>query len=889
MRFLRYIFITILLLTLAFLGAGWYLSEKYSDKIQNIVLQELNNSLNAEVNVGAIEFSSFRKIPYLSLSFSRVLIKESKNFSSNPDTLVYAENLSFQFDLWDVYNGKYKLRHLDVESAKCYMKQNKKGTPNYMIWKPSKDSSAVDISFQLDAVNLSNFHYLYKDARNKILVKCEVNKLKIQGDFSADQLELKFKGKTTNSTVLVAGAYALKGQSVQINSGIIYNNNQSTFELQNGEVIIDETVDLNLGGFVAPESFQFFAKTDKANLEQVLNLLPDSWDNYWIDYAPNGIAKINFKISGKSSETPNIDIGFELSNGSVVTKGEKKIELKSLNLIGFYSNGKQRNAESSTLELTELSGGFPSGSFKGSAKISNFNDLRVKGNLEGSLALDELTQFLKLEKIDTCQGDVVFNLYGDIYWDKILQESVVTSKSKIEGAIDFTGVALKLKSSVSTLKNYQGKVKFDKQQVRFEKSEGQLNSTNFILNGSADNLFQWALGEYELLRVVAEVEADKLILEEFLSVSASSEKGTTRSLAIPGVELQLSAKIGRLSYENFKAQNVETKLFVGQKSLKANPIKLFAMNGKARGKMAVVSYPKGGYNMSFIGEFESVDIKELFTQFENFGQDEVKAENIAGITNLKLNLEGKLNDNFEMLPASIFANAHLDIYRGKLINYSTLQSISDYFKSNIVLKKVFRANDLSERLKGVSFDQLETEFFVKNSALFIPKVQLKSSILNVNVSGKHSFNDSVDYKVDFDISDLLIRDRSFETENGEVVDDGTGRYRVFMLVKGTTDNLKIEIDKTSKKAFKKHQRSAEGQEFKQALHKEFGWFDKDTSLKKDSHKIKYEIEWEEADKDTTTISAGNVDSKNPKTRKKRKWLDPNEEEKEYFDFKDDDF
>ena len=189
----------------------------------------------------------------------------------------------------------------------------------------------------------------------------------------------------------------------------------------------------------------------------------------------------------------------------------------------------------------------------------------------------------------------------------------------------------------------------------------------------------------------------------------------------------------------------------------------------------------------------------------------------------------------------------------------------------------------------MSFDRLENDLFIRDSALFIPKVQLKSSVLNVNVSGKHSFNDSIDYKVDFDISDLLVKDRNFDTENGEVVDDGTGRYRVFMLVKGTTDNLEIEIDKTAKKAYKKHQRKQEGQEFKQALNKEFGWFEKDITLKDDGRKTKYDIEWEEAEDDTTTFSKVEVDSKDARPKKKRKWLQPNEEEKEFFEFKDEDF
>ncbi len=890
MRFLRFVFTSVFFIAVAFLGAGWYLSQKYSDEIKQLVITELNKNLNAEIKIASVEFSSVRKIPYLSLSFSDVLVFENKNFTKTPDTLLYAKSIGLQFDLWDIYNKRYELKHLDIANAKCYMKESKNGISNYEVWKPVEDNSSTEFSLKLDAINLEGITYSYKDTKNKVFVKTLVKNLTIKGDFSSEELKLMFQGNMQQSTVLAAGVYALRNQDLSVNSGIIYHNDESTFELQNGTVLLDNSVELILGGFVAPNSYQFEANTEEAELGTVLQLLPKSWNKYWVDYEPSGKAIINFKIAAKSNQTPKIDLAFHLKKGSLLTKSKPQIELKELNVAGTYSNGKKRNSKSSVLDLSALRGSFPSGKFEGKLKVSDFSNLRLRGSLEGNLALQELVHFLKVETIDSCTGDVIFKLQGDIYWDKIIEESVVISKSKLNGVADFSNVSLKLKSSLTALRKYRGKVSFDKQMVRFEKSEGQLNSTNFILNGSADNFFQWALEDDEVLRVLAEVEADNLKLSEFLTSNSASESGKSRTLALPGMELQLSAKIGELNYEEFTAKNITTKLFIGQKTLKANPIKLEAMNGTARGKLAVIRYPKGGYNMSFIGDFKSVNIQELFRQFKNFGQDEIKSENIEGLADVDLNLEGKLNDQFEIVSSSVFANAGIDIREGKLVNYKTLQSISDYFKTNVVLKKVFHADELSKRLQSVSFQELQNTLFVRNSKLYIPKMQLKSNVLNVNIAGQHNFNDSVDYKVDFDISDLLVRERNYETEHGEVVDDGTGRYRVFMLLTGTTENLEIELDKSAKKAHKKQHRSQEGKELKKVLNKEFGWFDKDTTLKSEEHKTKFDIEWEEADSDTTSYSKVEVGTKQKKKKKGiRGWLEPNEGVEEFFDFEDDDF
>ncbi len=889
MRIVRLTLISVFLLFLAFAGAGWYVANKYSAVIQQKVLDEFNANLNAEVSIESIEFSSFKKIPFLSLSFRNVLVRESMGYTESPDTLLFAKELSFQFNLWDVYNGNYALKHLDIESAKCYVNISASGKSNYEIWKPTKDTSSSNFSFSMEAINFKDVFFVYKDRQSNVFVKSNIQDIQVSGNFTSEQLALKFSGKLQEATVLAGGVYALKNRSVQLNSGIRFQNASSTFELEKGTILFDNALQFDLGGFVASNSYKFSAVANASELETVLSLLPEAWSKYWSSYRPRGLVNVNVQIASSNKRSPKIDLGFELSDGSLLTPGKTPVELSALDLKGNYTNGELRNAKSSAVNLTSVSGKFPSGSFSGKVQLSNFSDLNIKGKIEGDLELGELMQFLKVEGIKRSSGKALFKLDGDIYWDQIQKKGVKQSRSTLDGSVEFSAVNLQLVSNISNLSDYKGKVRFDKQVVEFQKSEGQLNSTRFQLNGRADNFFEWILKVDKLLRITATVSADKLLLEEFLSAEATNDSASTRSLAIPGIELQLKADIKDLSFGKFQAKNVETNLFIGQRALKANPIKLDLMDGAARGKMAIIKRQKNGFGLSVLGNFKHVNVKELFRQLNNFGQDEIVSENLEGIADLDLELSGGLDDYFDIEPSTVSCDAHLSIVDGRLVNYTTLQSISDYFKTNLILKKVFRADDLSESLKDVQFKKLENDLFIRNSALIIPKVQLHSNVLNLNIAGQHGFNDSVNYKVDFDISDLLVKNRNFSTENGEVVDDGTGRYRVFMLLSGTTDELDIQLDKSAKKDFKKKQRAEEGNELKNALNEEFGWFSKDTSVHQQEKAMDFEIEWEEEEGSGVSKEEEPKKDQTTKRKKRRGWLTPNEEEKEFFEFKDDDF
>jgi hypothetical protein len=106
-------------------------------------------------------------------------------------------------------------------------------------------------------------------------------------------------------------------------------------------------------------------------------------------------------------------------------------------------------------------------------------------------------------------------------------------------------------------------------------------------------------------------------------------------------------------------------------------------------------------------------------------------------------------------------------------------------------------------------------------------MSINSSALDVELSGKHSFDNDVDYRFGFRFRDLK---QAKESEFGEIVDDGTG-FKVFMRMYGNIDNPTIEWDKQSRKETTKENMAKEKEDMKSLLKSEFGLFKNDTTVK----------------------------------------------------------
>ena len=158
-----------------------------------------------------------------------------------------------------------------------------------------------------------------------------------------------------------------------------------------------------------------------------------------------------------------------------------------------------------------------------------------------------------------------------------------------------------------------------------------------------------------------------------------------------------------------------------------------------------------------------------------------------------------------------------------------------------------------------------------------------TNAMDINLEGNHTFDNLIDYRLNFYLSDLLTTEEADRSVKGKT--------RVFLKMHGTVDNPEFSYDKNAAKEGVKTEINNEATTVKTILNEEFGLFENDTSVNNASpineEKLDFTIEWEE-ENDSTIIESKKPSSKTKGLKNIIKNSNKSEK-KEELDFEDDDF
>ncbi|TRX51194.1 hypothetical protein FNH22_24690 [Fulvivirga sp. M361] len=189
---------------------------------------------------------------------------------------------------------------------------------------------------------------------------------------------------------------------------------------------------------------------------------------------------------------------------------------------------------------------------------------------------------------------------------------------------------------------------------------------------------------------------------------------------------------------------------------------------------------------------KNIDLEKLLFKFENFGQDHLVSENLKG--NLNATLTGKVHVHADLVPSIDDSELHMEIevLNGSLMDYSAFNALADYFKD--------------KNLQHVVFDTLRNELDLDQGTLYIPKMNINTSLGFFEVSGKQNTDLSMEYylRIPWKVVTKAASQKLFgkkENNNPDEIDeieyrDETKRTRFINLkVSGTPEDYKISLGK----------------------------------------------------------------------------------------------
>ncbi len=821
---------------LGVLAVGLLIGFFYGDDIKKMIIAELNKNLDTEIKVEKFEFSVFRHFPYASVDLEKVMAKGVLK-SLPDDTLLYADRVSLLFDISSVFKNEIAIKKIVAKNGILNIRLDKEGKNNYHFWKSSGDSTKVSPVINLQQILLTNMLIRYEDEKNDQHYLMKANEAEISGKFSDDQFTL-----TTTADLFMEHFYAgatnyVSRKPVSIRSGIHVNTVDDTYKFDKSRVKIAGLEFDVAGNIIIVESASILnlaIKAYEADMESFISLLPRQYITYFSDYKSKGRFLCNINIEGKSGGAyiPSVTVEFSIRNGTIAPK-ESSVSLSNIDLNGSFRNrGLSGKSELVIPSMRAVLGG---NTIKADFRVDDLSDPFLSMHASASLDLANVRHFISMDTLISLNGGLNFNVAfaGKV---KDVQNYSVGQKYKVQssGSIELSNVSFVLKYNPLEYKNIQGKLILQDNDLKVEALRGNISSSDVQLTGLFKNFVNFIFIPEQSAEFNAQLSSKLLDLDELLADKSSSSEDTSYIMKFnPRLYSHLAVRIGNLKFRKFSAARLQGNILLNRQVISGKELTFAAMDGMIYMDATINASRKDSILMSCDARIAGLDITELFVQLENFGQVTMTDQNVKGKINAQIQFTSSWTTGLVVNPAKVRALAEINIQNGELNNFIPIQALAKYIKV--------------PDLNNIKFSTIKNQISIADRKINIPLMEINSSALNLSASGVHDFDNIVDYRLQLLLSDVLGKKvKQNNSEFGEIEDDGLGRTKLLITMKGPIDDPRFGYDRKGATEKLKTDIAAEKQTMKAILKEEFGLFKKDTvKVPKKPKKEEMQIDWED--------------------------------------------
>lgn len=842
--FLKGLKLSAIVLT-AILTILFILSLLFQEKAGRIILNILNSNFSTKIETGPYRLSLIRKFPKATVELKNVLVHSSPDFNKknfqgiNTDTLLYAKSVSIDFKLIDLLKGAYTFKRINIKNGRLYLLTDKEGKDNYDVSAGKKEGKTGALNF--DRINLENIYSVYDD-RNA--------ELQIEGPISNGWIKSRIKGSNIDfdtKSELIIHRFCLGSASLDLNIPAIVDlslrkNSKGVF-FSKAVMEIDDW-NFILSGYIASDNY-LDLKVEGKNIDisQFAEYFPGKYHERAAEYGPSGILKLESIIKGTSSRTqdPYYEISWSLKNARIAYR-KANLKVDGLSFDGFISNGEKSRPETGVFRVDGFKARLGSAEYNGSFIMNNFRHPSASLDFKGTLFPDELKKFLGLSNIEEASGSVSLDikLSGDMpVKEKFRINDILYLNSRSE--MNFNSMSLKFANRNLRIENMTGGITFmDKTVVK--DFHGTLNDQDFIVDGELTDFPEWLFGEPVTLAGWINIKSPSVMPENLMKNENTT--GTSGS-AVKAINLPDDANIDitldfeSLVYKKFRSEQIKSSIQLEPGKVNFKSVDIHTQKGTFSGS----GFLARNMNKSFMARgnftFDNIDINEAFETFNNFGQGFIKAENLEGLLSGTLSVLIPTDSLLHPDVKSLTAEGKFFIINGALINFEPVRALSSFI-------------ELSE-LRNIKFEKLENDFFIRNNVFNLPQMDVRSSAVDLAVSGRHGFDNTYEYHVRMLLSELLSskarRNKKISEEFGEIQDDGLGRTSVFLKINGSGDDIKVSYDMKAAGNQIKNDIRKERETLKKIFDEEYGNEPVIPSPgeKTTQGKPRFRITWEEAD------------------------------------------
>jgi hypothetical protein len=309
--------------------------------------------------------------------------------------------------------------------------------------------------------------------------------------------------------------------------------------------------------------------------------------------------------------------------------------------------------------------------------------------------------------------------------------------------------------------------------LQFENLSVKTDIAEARVKGKAEGFVPYIFGQTKGFKATISARTDNLDLNPLFIKSAEVANETSSDN-----KKQEPKKISPGQFEfavDLLATNAYVDLYYKGNALDIRSASLNTCDGRIVAKAFVKDFNAVDADVSI----QNVNVKKLFDQFENFGQEAIVSDNLKGNLFVEARFKTRLDEKMNLKPESMVCDASLKLIDGHLINYEPVQSLSNF---------LFRNRDFND----VAFSELNETFKLRGYEMQIDELEIGSNVLNLYVvDGLYNFKGNSNVNILIPWSNLKKRGKNYiPKSSGESAENTKG---VKLNFNGPNKKMKISL------------------------------------------------------------------------------------------------
>ncbi len=771
----------------------------FKDSIIEAFIQEANKSLSTPIKIGKIEISAWSDFPNLAIVFQDVYVEDSH---PGEHALLTAKTISFYLNPIEAWSGKYSIRGLQVTNSETDLKINAVGKSNFTIVKKSKDT-AGSISFDLRNVRLINTRVSYADKQSQLHHIFGSEKLVASISTKNNVYDIVAEGDLLTEQIGIGKNLFLKNKLFDVQTQLTYDDVKKTVDIDTSTLKTKtSTFDVSGNYFFKDKNIIDIAATGKdTDIQTLLSLLPDELSQKLNQYESKGDIYFNVTLKGEISDqkSPFVSTSFGCKDATLFHP-DYKSRIEHANLEGSFASPSFTELSRAELFLKNISGDLNGKPFTANLGLQNLEDPYLAFDFKGDLEAADILNFYPLPEIKDLTGGIKadFSFEGQV---SLLKKKATAQQVRTSGSIEMSRVNFSYGKEEIHFKDLNGNFQFNSNDLALSNVSGHFENSDFMLNGFFKNIVTFLFFDDQPVGIETDLKSNYLDVDQLFLIGFTGESSGYNFSISPNLNLNFNCNVKALKYKRFKPTAIKGDLLVKNQVAVSRNISLKAMGGDLTLNGIVDAKNPKAIDVISSFKLNGVQVDSIFHVFENFHQDFIEDKHLKGQTFADVSLEMTLNQKLNLVPETLIADISATIKNGELNNFEPLQSLKKYLDD--------------ETLSRLRFADLKNDIHIENKIIYIPQMEIRSNATILQVSGTHTFDQKIDYRV---IAPLRNRKKIDPDEAfGAIEEDKTGRAKVFLKIIGTTDKFDVSYDKAALKNKLGNDMKKEVQELKEAF------------------------------------------------------------------------